>query len=36
VLVDGGEGLVGELVEVEVVGVVSERMVRGRILDGMF
>lgn len=36
VLVEGAEGLVGEVVEVEVTGVASERMVRGRLLDGMF
>jgi tRNA-2-methylthio-N6-dimethylallyladenosine synthase len=36
VIVDGAEGLVGEVVEVEVIGVVSERMVLCRLLDGMF
>jgi uncharacterized protein YacL len=36
VLVDDAEGLTGEIVEVEVVDVVSDRMVRGRLLDAMF
>jgi len=36
VLVEDAEGLAGEVVDVEVVGVVSERMVRGLLLDGMF
>lgn len=36
VLAEGGDDFVGEVVEVEVVGVVSRRMVYGRILDAMF
>ncbi len=36
VLVDDAEGLAGEVVDVEVVGVVSDRMVRGRLPDAMF
>ncbi len=36
VLVDGAAGLDGEVVDVEVVGVVSDRIVRGRLRDGTF
>lgn len=36
VLVDGAEGLPGEVVEVEVVGVASDRMVRGRLVGATF
>ena len=36
VLVDGATGLAGEVVDVEIVGVVSDRIVRGRLLDGTF
>ena len=36
VLVEGAEGLSGEVVEVVVTGVVSDRMVQGRPVDGIF
>ncbi|MCW3992414.1 MAG: radical SAM protein, partial [Candidatus Bathyarchaeota archaeon] len=36
VLVEGADGLVGEVVEVVVSGVASDRMVRGRLRDAMF
>jgi len=36
VLVEGARGRVGEVVDVVVGGVVSDRMVRGRLGDGMF
>jgi len=36
VLLEGAEGRVGEVVEAIVVGVVSDRMVRGRLGDAMF
>ena len=36
VLVEGADGLAGEVVEVAISGVVSERVVRGRLRDAMF
>jgi hypothetical protein len=36
VLVEGAEGLIGRIIEVEVTGIVSERMVRARPADVIF
>lgn len=36
VLVEGADGLVGEVVEVIIIGVVSDRVVKGRLRDAMF
>ena len=36
VLVEGFEGSEGSVVDVEIVGIVSDRMVRGHLCDGMF